>query len=293
MPNIPNLTSPLLPPLQTAGQEVHKVFPTLPVIPPNGTQDLLSKGIQKVRELINHQRSGPAPTDEQLKQRQRGMVHQVDSVAATGTKSEQPDTFENRIDVHNEEITEQTGFMEQHEFGEGPVTQRTVNTGKSYTSPADRIDRDIFLIDTFSGESLRLPFIPKELKYNPESNFKAIASMGRNNPLYHFTGAEDSLEFEIDWFAEKEDRSDVIKRCKWVEALSKNDGYNNPPPAVILHWNTVMFSDSLWLVTAAPYKMTDFQAHKKMLPQQAYQQVTLKRITEANMTGSQILSITI
>ncbi len=265
----------------------------IPALPPSPLQDLFSKGLQSIRGAINSQRFTPAPTDAQLKLKQRSMVHQVDATSAKGSSSEIPDEFENRIDIHNEDVSEQTGFLEQHEFGEGPITTTTVSTGKSYTTPADRIDRDLFLIDTFSGESLRLPFVPKELKYTPESNFKAIASMGRNNPLYHYTGGEDTLEFEIDWFAEEEDRTDVLKRCKWVEALSKNDAYNNPPPAVILHWNTVMFSDSLWLVTAAPYRMLDFQAHKKMLPQQAYQQVTLKRITEANMTGSQILSLTI
>lgn len=268
----------------------------IPALPPNPLQDAASIGLQKVREIINKQRSGPAPTDAQLREKQRGLIHQVDAVAATGSKSELPDTFENRIDIHNEDITEQTGFFEQHEFGEGPVTTRTVNTGKSYTSPSDRIDRDLYLIDTFSGERLKLPFVPRELKYTPESKWKAIASMGRNSPLYHYTGAEDTLEFEIDWFANKEDRTDVLKACKWVEALSKNDAYNNPPPLVILHWNEVMFSDeefSLWIVHAAPYRLLDFQAHKKMLPQQAYQQVTLKRATASNMPGNKILSITV
>lgn len=265
----------------------------IPALPPNPTQDLFSKGVQKVRELINHQRSMPPPSEEEMKRRQKAMIREIDGVSASGASGEVPSEFDTRIDVHDETSVTQNGFLEQHEFGEPSTNVSTVNTGKSYETPADRIDRDISIIDTVSGKSVKLPFVPRELKYTPEANWKAIASMGRNNPLYHFTGGEDTLEFEIDWFAQKENRTDVLLNCKWLESLSKNDAYENPPPPVILHWNKDMFSDSLWIVHAAPYRMLDFQAHKNMLPQQAYQQVTLKRITETNLTRAQIQSLTI
>lgn len=265
----------------------------IPNIPPNPLQDVASFGLQKVREALNRQRTQPAPTDKQLAERQAPIVRRSSGIPGSGEKSEIPGEFENRVDIHSEVFLENTGYIEQYELGESSTTQIERQEGKSFTSPSDRIDRDLCIIDTVSGKKLKLPFVPRELKYSPESHFKAIPSMGRNNPFYHFSGAEDTLEFEIDWFAEKDHRYDVILNCKWVEALSKNDAYDNPPPPIILHWNTALFSDSVWLVTAAPYRLLDFQAHRNMLPQQAYQQVTLKRITANNLSRLQIQSYTI
>ena len=234
----------------------------IPLIPPNPLQDLASISLQKVREALNKQRVVPAPTDEQLANKQAPLIKGKGAVVINEI-GEIPKEFENSVD------------------------------GKVYSSPSDRIDRDLSIIDTVSGRILKLTFVPRKLSVIPESHFKAIASMGRNNPFYHFTGAEDSLKFEIDWFSEKDNRQDVILNCRWVESLSKNDAYNNPPPPVILHWNSELFSDSLWLVVDAPYDLSEFQAHRQMLPQQAYQQVTLKRINQRNLTRSQIQSITI
>lgn len=150
---------------------------------------------------------------------------------------------------------------------------------------------------------LKLPFVPRELNYSPESNFVGIASFGRNNPFYQFTGSEDTLTFEIDWFSERDDREDVIFNCRWLEALSKSDGYDDVPHRVILSWgmDNKLFSDSIWLVTSAPYRLTDFVRGYQdentreiisvgMLPQQAYQQVTLKRLSNLNRTTKQIIS---
>lgn len=270
----------------------------IPNIPPNPLQDVASFGLQKVRQILNKQRSISAPTDEELKRRQAPIVR-ANPRATPGNpiKSEIPGEFDTRVDVTTTRkvVLENNGVLEQRELGVSPVEVNEVETqsGKLYTNPKDRIDRDLYIIDTVSGKSVKLPFVPKELRYNPESNFKAIASMGRNNPFYHFTGAEDSLEFEIDWFAQEEHRADVILNCKWVESLSKNDAYDNPPPPVILHWNIDMFKDSVWLITSAQYRLLDFQAHRNMFAQQAYQQVTLKRITTTNLKRSDIQSFTI
>ena len=132
------------------------------------------------------------------------------------------------------------------------------------------------------GEFIKFQFIPSELEYTPNSNFETIASMGRNNPLYHYTGSEDILKFNLDWYAEEESREDVIRKCKRLESLTKNDGFDNPPHHVKLIWNSLIYSDATWIVTSAPYKLSLFQAHRNMLPQQAYQELTLKRVTVNN-----------
>jgi len=154
-------------------------------------------------------------------------------------------------------------------------------------------------------EYIKLPFIPRELDYQPTSKFVGIATMGRNNPHYHFTGSEDSLTFEIDWFSAMDNRQDVIESCRWVEALSKADGYDDMPHRVKLQWGymDLLFAGVVWVVTEASYKLTDFvKAYRDpdsgnivkvgMMPQQAYQKVTLKRLTKDNLKSSEIINAT-
>jgi hypothetical protein len=153
---------------------------------------------------------------------------------------------------------------------------------------------------------IKLPFIPTELNYNSESVFAAIKPIGRNTSKYHFTGSEDKLEFEIDWHSFSETRQDVIYQCREVEALSKSDGYSNPPPRVMLQWGSdnVLFKDHLFVVLSAPYKMSLFSKanvnqsngqidRKNMLPIQATQKVTLARISSTSLTTQDIQHVSI
>jgi len=147
---------------------------------------------------------------------------------------------------------------------------------------------------------IKLNFIPKELNYNCESAFAAIKPIGRNNPNYHYTGAEDKLEFEIDWHSFDMSRRDVALACRRIESLSKADAYNNPPHRVMLKWGSenILFSDHVFVVLAAPYKFTQFnkaQINQQgelestyMLPIQAYQKVILGRITRDNLSSADI-----
>ena len=155
--------------------------------------------------------------------------------------------------------------------------------------------------DTRRTNRLTIPFVPRELEYTPSSNFVTIASFGRNNPFYQYTGSEDTLTFEIDWFSKQENREDVITQCRWIEALSKADSYDDIPHRVMLNWGSEnkLFLDEVWLVVSAPYRLSQFQrAYRNsdgqvksmfMLPQQAYQTVTLKRVTKENRTVKQII----
>lgn len=148
------------------------------------------------------------------------------------------------------------------------------------------------IIDTVTQERLKLQWVPKEIKYKPESTFVNIASPGRNNPFYHFGGSEDSIVLELDWHATDEDRVEAINNCRWLEALTKNDGWDNAPHPVLLDWGNTQFlnagSDEAWLVVDAPYELSQFNRPKGMLPVQAYQTITLKRITDSNRARATI-----
>lgn len=149
---------------------------------------------------------------------------------------------------------------------------------------------------------ITLPFTPRELNYQPTSKFVGIATMGRNNPFYQFTGSEDTLSFEIDWFSNQNDREDVINSCRWLEAMTKSNGYDEMPHRAKLLWgkDNKLFEDDTWIITEAPYILSGFvDSYKEkgstnivkvgMLPQQANQTITMKRLTKDNRTTSQII----
>jgi hypothetical protein len=240
----------------------------LPIVPPPIPlgADLLSLTVSGVRRSIN-KRTGQSffgiprktPTYEQLRNKERAMLK---------------------------------GLGETAFPLESDSNWRIGGPGKpEKIKPNQRIDRGLIIKDLVTLEQISIQFVPQELDYTPDSNFIPIASMGRNNPLYHYTGSEDTLKFTLDWYANIESREDVITNCKKLEALTKNDSFDKPPHPIKLIWNDKLFSKSTWLVVSAPYKLSLFQAHRNMLPQQAYQEITLKRLTEFNSSLNQIRDI--
>lgn len=186
-----------------------------------------------------------------------------------------------------------------------PTTYTPVNESTLKSANNQKIDDGVYLIikeawgNYKPGHSIAFPFIPKELNWQSESSFGAIKPIGRNTSRYHFTGSEDRLEFEIDWHSFDQGRQDVIQNCRLVESLSKSDAYEKSPPIVLLKWGNEdhLFEDMEFIVTSASYKLTQFnkaqQINKQtqrthMMPIQAYQRVTLARVSSTNLTTKDI-----
>lgn len=128
-------------------------------------------------------------------------------------------------------------------------------------------------------EKLRIQTVPIDVRVEPESNWVVIPSIGRNNPFYHYTGGEDTLSFTIDWYSVHPLRQDVINNCRWVESLSRANGYKEEPPRVLLVFGE-LFKYTTWIVQAAPYRLSLFDRESQMLPRQAYQDLVLKKVTD-------------
>jgi hypothetical protein len=152
--------------------------------------------------------------------------------------------------------------------------------------------RDIYLVDLITLDRIQLQFVPYEMAQPNEAMWVGINSPGRNNPFYHFTGGEDILSFTLDYHATWDNRHDVALRCKWVKALSLADGYNGEPHPVKLIWGETLYSEATWIVQSAPYRFTQFNAEKDMMPIQAYQDLTLKRVEPMNTSFEDNLKIT-
>lgn len=136
-------------------------------------------------------------------------------------------------------------------------------------------------LDSNPLERIAIQSVPTTLSVDPVANWSAIPSIGRNNPFYHYTGGEDEIRFTLDWYSVTESRDDVIKSCRWVESLSRNDGYLGRAPRVHLAWGS-LYKFSEWVVFKAPYDLEVFEPGNGLLPIQAFQRLVLKKVSDEN-----------
>lgn len=169
------------------------------------------------------------------------------------------------------------------------------------------VSRSRIILARLDGdEQVELQWVPDTLTYKGESKFAALVSVGRNNPFYHYGGSEDTLEFTIDWtFNDDKTRMKAVEKARWVEALSKSDGYSKPPPRVILVWGASnLFTDNIFIVESAFYEMKNWvdigynirdnkiQPQRfGLLPQTIHQEIILKRVTSYNLKREDITRV--
>lgn len=148
--------------------------------------------------------------------------------------------------------------------------------------------------------AIQLGFVPKELKIELDNQLSSMGGIGRSHPLYQFTGSEESLEFEIDWYSTDVNRKDVISKCRWLSSISRNDfsargKMISSPHRIKLIWGSdnFLFKDYIWVIEKAHYDLSQFAnatidgqgkvRNSSLLPIQAYQKITLKRLTKLNI----------
>lgn len=165
-----------------------------------------------------------------------------------------------------------------------PLNKLFVTTKSSYLSSNNN---NTYFVDLDTGEVLGLQGLPKKHEYDPASVFSKIKTPGRNNPMYTFSGSEDILDFEISWFSTAQDARDVVAKCKWLESMTKADGYVGRPHLLRFQWGD-MYSKAIWIVNSAKYTLEFFDKTRGMFPTCAKQHIILHRYTLTNATHEQI-----
>lgn len=139
-------------------------------------------------------------------------------------------------------------------------------------------------------KAITIPTVPLSLDYKSDSTFAVLQSQGRNNPFYHYTGSEDTLEFTLDFYT-RTSQDSVVYWCRFLESLTKSDGYTDNPHRVLLQWgpDNTMFEGQYWYVVSANYKLSLFDNIRGLAPKQAHQEVKLKRVIDHNRTTEEIM----
>ena len=102
---------------------------------------------------------------------------------------------------------------------------------------------------------------PPEIDVDPQSTWVEVKSMGRNVPFMMYTGASDTLSFDISWFSNQKDRrDDVITKCRLLESWTKSNGYNAAPPILKIKWGSSdIFTSAYFILYSAKYTLSNFQ----------------------------------
>jgi len=147
--------------------------------------------------------------------------------------------------------------------------------------------KQCYLVGLRTLEKLEIQFVPKTFDINRSANISKIQTIGRNTPFHHYTSGSTELKFQLDFCCEQENRQDVIEKCKWLESLMCNDGYNNPPERIKVIFGD-LFRDEAWVVTGCSYKLSNFDQVYGFLPKQAYVDLTLSLDPTYNLSVNDI-----
>ena len=258
--------------------------------------------LQRVKILLNRSTSTMAKVEEPL------------PLSVTPSKT----TWQNELDRQKTNpvmLARGTSTLtkdEGHPNGDGTTTflkQRKESVDTPITAKSGRtvptISNKVYLVNVSSSpyQKVIVQGLPAEIEYNPESTWSSVRSIGRNNPFYIFTGSEDTVSFEISWYADDENsREDVINKCKLLESWSKADGYVKAPPLIEIIWgNSKIFEGQSFILHSAKYKISNFQnsfrkknskdiVDARLLPNTASQSLVFKRVTSENLRSQSILS---
>ena len=132
----------------------------------------------------------------------------------------------------------------------------------------------LYFIALETLDRLDIQFVPPEIKINRNPNIASVQVVGRNNPIYHYISGDTNMNLQLDFHAAQEDRTDVLKKCKWLEHLAYNDGYDQEPQRVKLVFGDV-FKDEIWIVKKVSYSLSQFNKPNGFMPQQAIVDVEL------------------
>ena len=223
-----------------------------------------------------------------------------------------------RVDVNKaaREVEEQQKELQRKEttvsFVEDntPLEERKIKYDKRNNESLTKKRIQIYNISSDPITYLELQTYPEKVSFQGESTWAVINSMGRNTPMYHFTGAESIIQLNISWYCDDPaNPADVLAKCKLLEAWSKGNGYISAPPILKLNWgDSELFKDELFILTAATYELSNWRGSVKqydrktqklvlpkgyvdtnLLPAMATQELIFRRVSATNLTHGDII----
>lgn len=147
-----------------------------------------------------------------------------------------------------------------------------------------------FLITERTRERLEFQFYPKGIAVSRNIDLAELKIVGRNFPDYQYMSGATEITFDVDILAAREDRQDVIEKCRFLESLGANDGYTRPAQNVFLVFGKLFQNrgGQRWVVKRWNYNMTLFDKEYDNYPRMARGTLTLALNPRSNLRTAQI-----
>lgn len=142
----------------------------------------------------------------------------------------------------------------------------------------------IYIVETRSPfDRVEFQFMPVGMKVNRSAKFAAISPVGRNNDLYQYVGGNNTVQFEIDFFSDDENRKDVIQKCNFLQSLAMKDGGFGPAPKVNIVMGEI-FRGMTWIVNRVNVSYDNYDPNYNFMPVRAKVKVQMTLDTNRNLT---------
>lgn len=83
------------------------------------------------------------------------------------------------------------------------------------------------------NDRIEAQFIP-EISFNRTADIDSLKIIGKNLPQFQYTGGKSTISMTLDFLSNDVDRRDALRKVKWLESLTFNDGLKSPPHRVII-----------------------------------------------------------
>lgn len=171
-----------------------------------------------------------------------------------------------------------------------------------------KINHDVIIYNIFAKpvSYIVLQNRPNSIDFKGETTWAIVKSMGRNLPMYHYTGAEDIIQFNISWYANDPDNNEeVVTKCRLLESWTKANAYQAAPPVLTIDWGgSDLYKNQYFILISATYTLNNFSqgsrlynsspGHQsfidgKLLPLTATQELIFKRVSATNPSWEDII----
>lgn len=136
-------------------------------------------------------------------------------------------------------------------------------------------------------ERLEIQFVPEEISIPRKADLSKISIIGRNNKLLQYTGGEETMTLNLEFYSDEKDRFDVIQKVDWLKSLCYNDGYNAGARKVKVLFGD-LFTYHVWTVEGVTPNLSHFDDVASWLPIRAKVEVNFVCDPDDNLLLRQV-----
>ena len=146
------------------------------------------------------------------------------------------------------------------------------------------VESSIFIVELAPpNERLMIQFVPDEINMPRSAEGGSFTVVGRNHKKFHYTTGSEPLNMELYFYADDENREDVMKAVNWLKSLTMNDGKNAKQRNVKIVMGK-LFEDEIFRVVSVSPTMSHFSSAHGWLPLQATVNIVMELDPDKNMT---------